>query len=188
MVGDDGQLRASSRARDDSYQRNHVLPAFGAVTLGRITQLDVRAWVAELTASGLAPATVHKAYQTLSKVLRAAVDGGLIAQSPCRSVPPPRIEQQEMRFLAPAEIAASEAVISERYQALVFFDAYCGLRLGELAGLRRGRIDLLRRQVRVIETSVAVVLDRYGHPAARPRGLCPCRSRRPRQVPAYTRC
>lgn len=149
-------LRASSRARDDSYLRNHVLPAFGEVTLGRITQLDVRAWVAELTASDLAPASVHKAYQTLSKVLRAAVDGGLIAQSPCRSVPLPRIEEQEMRFLTPPEVAALAAAMTERYRAMVLFDAYCGLRLGELAGLRRGRVDLLRRQVRVIETAVEV--------------------------------
>lgn len=79
--------------------RNHVLPVFGTTPLGRITQLDVRAWVADLHASGLAPATVHKASQTLSKVLRAAVDGGLIAQSPCRSVGLPKIESKEMRFL-----------------------------------------------------------------------------------------
>lgn len=46
--------------------------------------------------------------------------------------------------------------MSERYQALVIFDASCALRLGELAGLRRGRIDLLRHQVRVIETAVEV--------------------------------
>jgi len=39
---------------------------------------------------------------------------------------------------------------------MVLFDGYCGLRMGELAGLRRGRVDLLRRQVRVIETAVEV--------------------------------
>lgn len=149
-------LRASSRARDDSYLRNHVLPVFGATPLGRISQLDVRAWVAELTASDMAPATVHKAYQTLAKVLRAAVDGGLIAQSPCRSVNLPRIEQEEMRFLTPGEIVALSEAVAERYRAMVLFDAYCGLRMGELAGLRRGRVDLLRRQVRVIETAVEV--------------------------------
>ena len=136
--------------------RNHVLPAFGVVPLGRITQLDVRAWVAQLDSKGLAPVTVQKAYQTLSKVLRAAVDAGLIAESPCRNVALPRIEREEMRFLNPAEIAALAEVIDPRYRALVIFDAYCGLRLGELAALRRGRLDLLRRQVRVAEVAVEV--------------------------------
>src|SRR5207249_3282445 len=38
---------------------------------------------------------------------------------------------------------------SIRYRALVLLDGYCGLRPGELAGLRRGRIDLLRCAVGV---------------------------------------
>ena len=149
-------LRPSSRARDEAYIRNHVLPAFGELPLGAITHLDVRAWVAELDAKGRAPATVQKAYQTLSKILRGAVDAGLIAQSPCRNVALPRVEREEMRSLTPAEVAALAESIDPRYRALVFFDAYCGLRLGELAGLRRGRVDLLHRQVRVTEIAVEV--------------------------------
>jgi integrase len=149
-------LRPSSRARDEAYLRNHVLPVFGPTALGRISQLDVKIWVADLAASGLAPATVHKAYQTLSKVMRAAVDGDLIAQSPCRSVALPRIERQEMRFLTPTEILTLADAMPARYRAMIVFDSYCGLRIGELAGLRCGRVDLLRRQVRVIETAVEV--------------------------------
>jgi integrase len=149
-------LRPSSRARDEAYIRNHVLPVFGELPLGAITQLDVRAWVAELDAGGRAPATVQKAYQTLSKILRGAVDAGLIAQSPCRNTALPRVERDEMRFLRPAEVAALAEAIEPRYRAMIFFDAYCGLRLGELAGLRRSRVDLLRRQVRVAEIAVEV--------------------------------
>jgi integrase len=149
-------LRPSSRARDEAYIRNHVLPVFGELPLGAITQLDVRAWVADLDATGRAPATVQKAYQTLSKILRGAVDAGLIAQSPCRNIALPRVEREEMRFLTPAEVAALSEAIDPRYRAMVFFDAYCGLRLGELAGLRRGRVDMLRRQVRVTEIAVEV--------------------------------
>lgn len=88
--------------------------------------------------SGSAPATVQKAYQTLSKIFRGAVDAGLIAQSPCRRIALPRVEREEMRFLTPAEIGALAEAIEPRYRAMVLFDAYCGLRLGELAGLRRG--------------------------------------------------
>jgi integrase len=77
---------------------------------------------------------VQKAYQTLSKVLRAAVDADLIADTPCRRIPLPRVEREEMRFLSPAEILALADVIAPRYRALMLFDAYCGLRLSELAG------------------------------------------------------
>ncbi|MGH3848533.1 MAG: site-specific integrase, partial [Pseudonocardiaceae bacterium] len=46
--------------------------------------------------------------------------------------------------------------IAPRYRALVVFDAYCGLRLGELAGLRRSRLDLPGHRVRVAEIAVEV--------------------------------
>jgi hypothetical protein len=58
--------------------------------------------------------------------------------------------------LRPPEIAALAEAIDPRYRAMVFFDAYCGLRLGELAGLRRGRLDLLHHEVRVSEIAVEV--------------------------------
>ncbi len=152
-------LRASSRARDESYLRNHVLPRFGSMQLDAIGVLDVRRWVADLNGSGLAPATVHKAYQTLSKVLRAAVDAGLLAQTPCRRIELPRIEREEMRFLAPVEIAQLAGAIDPRYRTLVLVASYCGLRIGELAGLRRAQVDLEAHTIRVIENAVEV----HGH-------------------------
>ncbi len=149
-------LRASSRARDDSYLRTHVLPKFGQVRLDAIRPVDVASWVAELTNQGLAPATVQKAYQTLAKVLRAAVDADLIADTPCRRIRLPKVEADEMRFLSPDEIEVLAETMAPRYRALVLFDAYCGLRLSELAGLRRGAVDLRRRRVRVAHNAVEV--------------------------------
>ncbi len=149
-------LRPSSLARDDAYIRTHLLPRFGRMPIGAITTLDVRAWVADLSAAGLAPATVHKAYQTLSKLLRAAVENDLLTVSPCRRTPLPRVDRQEMRYLNPAEVARLADSITARYRAFVVFDAYCGLRLSELAGLRRRHIDLIERRVRVTENAVEV--------------------------------
>jgi hypothetical protein len=34
-----------------------------------------------------------------------AVDAGMLAQSPCRRVPLPKVEREGMRFLTPAEVA-----------------------------------------------------------------------------------
>jgi len=149
-------LRASTRARDETLLRRLALPRFGAAPLAAISQRDVRAWVADLSAQELAPATVEKAYQLLGKVLGAAVDAGMLAQSPCRRVPLPKVEREEMRFLTPAEVATLAAAIDRRYRALVLVGAYGGLRIGELAGLRRSRVDLLRGTVQVAEIVVEV--------------------------------
>jgi hypothetical protein len=89
-------LAPTTRVRDESVLRHHVLPAFGALALADVGQLDVRSWVADLVASGLAPTTVHKAYQVLSKAMTAAVDAGMLALSPCRNVSLPKVELREM--------------------------------------------------------------------------------------------
>jgi integrase-like protein len=166
-------LRPTTQARDETLLRLHALPRFGKMPLVAITQLEVRAWVAELSVSGLAPATVVKTYQLLGKLMGAAVDAGYLAQTPCRNVPLPKIEQEEMRFLGPTEIVHLAEVIHPRYRALVFVGAYGGLRIGELAGLRRRRVDLMRGAVTVAE----IVTEVKGS----------CSSGRPRRAPAGER-
>jgi integrase len=120
-----------------------VLPRFGTTPLAAITQPEVQAWVAQLTGRGFAPATVVKAYQLLGRTLTAAVNADMIPRSPCRAVRLPKIEREEMRFLNPAEVARLADAIGPRYRALVLLGAYGGLRMGELAGLRRGRVGPL---------------------------------------------
>jgi integrase len=145
-------LRPSTRLRDETYLRRYVLPRFGDLPLEAIRQREVRAWVAWLLAQGFAPATIVKAYQLLNKVMTAAVDAGMLVQSPCRNVPLPKVEHEEMRFLNPAEVAALADKIHPAYRALVFVGAYGGLRIGELAALRRSRVDLAVGIVDVAET------------------------------------
>jgi hypothetical protein len=90
VAADHGAAAAQHEARDERLFRLHLLPHFGPMPLARIGQRDVRAWVAGLTAKGLVAATVQRCYQLLSKVMAAAVDAGMIPQTPCRRVPLPR--------------------------------------------------------------------------------------------------
>jgi len=66
------------------------------------------------------------------------------------------VEREEMRFLGPDEIARLADEIDPRYRALVLVGAYGGLRSGEMFGLRRGRVDLLRGRVDVVAIAVEV--------------------------------
>ena len=152
-------LRRSTQTRDRLLLERFILPRFGRRQLAAIGQLDVRQWVADLTAQGLAPSTVAKCYQVLGKVMAAAVDAGLIARSPCRAIKLPRVERESPRFLTPAEVARLADAIDPRYRALVLVGAYGGLRIGELAGLTRRRVDLLRGTVEVAE----IITEVEGH-------------------------
>jgi site-specific recombinase XerC len=112
-----------------------------------------------LSAKGLAPATVHKCYQVLTKILAAAVEAGMIPRSPCRQIPLPRIERAEMRFLTVAEVRRLAVAVGPAYRALILLGAYGGLRIGEMAGLRYKRLDLGAGVVEVAE----VVTEMHGY-------------------------
>ena len=53
---------------------------------GQIDHMAIRAWVAELSASGLAPATTTKAAQLLGKIMKSAVQAGLLDPLPLPAV------------------------------------------------------------------------------------------------------
>ena len=126
-------VRLTTAVRDRMLLDRYLLPRFGSTPLANISQRDVRAWVAELSGKGLAPATVHKCYQVLSKILAAAVEGGMIPRSPCRQIPLPKIERAEMRFLTVAEVRRLAVAVGPGYRALILLGAYGGLRIGEIA-------------------------------------------------------
>ncbi|MFN0026480.1 MAG: hypothetical protein ACKV2O_04730 [Acidimicrobiales bacterium] len=110
----------------------------------------------------LAPATAQKAVQILNKCVRAALDDRLIAVNPVERLPLPEIEREEMRYLTHRELAQLVDTIDPRYRAFALLGGYGGLRLGELLGLRWGRVDLLGRQV---------LRERDPHRPPRPRDL-----------------
>lgn len=56
--------------------------------------------------------------------------------------------------LEPEHVLALAEAVPDRFRALVLTAATAGLRWGELAGLRVQRIDMLRREIDVVETLV----------------------------------
>jgi integrase len=148
-------LRPTTRARDEASFRNHVLPTFGSMPLSRVDRTSLREWVARLSdpdGGALAPATTTKAVQVFNKAMRAALEDRLISVNPVERLPLPKIEREEMRFLTPDELSRLADTIDARYRAFVLLAGYSGLRVGELLALRWGNIDMLRRQVTVVET------------------------------------
>jgi integrase len=152
-------IRPTAAVRDRMLVDRYLLARFGPLPLATIGQRDVRAWITELSAKGLAPATVHKCYQILTKILAAAVAGGMLPRSPCRQIPLPRIERAEMRFLTVTEVRCLAVAVGPAYRALILLGAYGGLRIGEMAGLRRKRLDLAAGVVEVAE----VVTEMHDH-------------------------
>jgi integrase len=101
----------------------------------------------------LSPSTTGRAVQILSKIMAWAVKAGKIRANPCIGITVPRIERKEMRFIDTAEICR---LANPRYRVLILVAAFGGLRIGDLAGLRRSRGDLDKGRIQVPESVVEV--------------------------------
>jgi integrase len=71
-------------------------------------------------------------------------------------VPLPAEKQTEQRFLSREEALTLADAIAPGCRALVLLGGFAGLSWGELAGLRRSRVDVLRSRITVDQTAVQV--------------------------------
>ena len=136
----------------ESLLRVHLLPRFGDTPLHAIDYLDVEAFVADLSESGLSPSRIRQAHQLLSMILKAAVRSRRLGLNPAEGVSLPRANTRRMKFLDSDEVTRLADAVPDRYEALIYTLAYGGLRWAEAAGLKRQRANLLRRRLHIIET------------------------------------
>jgi len=105
---------------------------------------------------------VRKTVNVLSGALRFAVEDGRLANNPAHRLRLPKVVKKVRRYLNHEQVAAlARAVgdISDGYQhgyhLTVLTLAYCGLRWGELSGLRIMDLDLAQARLTVRQTVVA---------------------------------
>ncbi|MGN5635823.1 tyrosine-type recombinase/integrase [Streptomyces sp. AC154] len=140
---------ATTRERNGSALRLHVLPAFVNVVLSEITTPQIRRWRAGLLESGVGEPTVAKAYQILRSIMNTAVDDELIQRNPCRIKGAGAAKTAERPFLDVTEVFQLADAVPARFRVFILLAAFTGLRFGELAALQRHDIDLERRTVAV---------------------------------------
>jgi integrase len=161
LEGADGLSPATRRIYGDNL-RLHVYPVLGDHPIGGITTEVCDRWLGELRKKDsrqggrLSPASVHQTYRTLHRVLEVATRTRRIGRNPLDGVEAPKLSSIEMRFLNHTELASLADAIAPRYQAFVLIAGYCGLRMGELRGLRRRDVDLLHRTIMVTQQLVDV--------------------------------
>jgi integrase len=138
---------------DELYKgllRLHVLPTFGALSLGKVTSTDVRAWHAALARKH--PVTAAKAYRLLKQILATAVSDDLIGKNPCVVKGAGQERSPERPTASMPEVAALADAMPDRLRLAVELAAWCQLRRAELLGLERRDVDLLHGTIRVDRT------------------------------------
>jgi integrase len=140
-------------SRGDQIRRQlklHILPGLGPVLL---SQLDQRPSMVQQFLNGLplGDAGASQVAITLSTILNAAADDGLIARNPCKagSVRMPRQPKRKIVPWTSVQIEALRAGLPARWQAMADCGAGLGVRQGEIVAMGPDEIDFLRRKVHV---------------------------------------
>ena len=155
-------LKPTTREHYRRLLDHFIVPAFGHLPLAAVTPRMVAEWWHDL-GSQTGPTYRAHAYSLLRTIYRTAIAEDEVATSPCRIVgagSSKRVKRIEPATLA--ELEALTAAMPERLRAMVLLQAWCALRFGEAAELRRHDVDLkgavlhIRRAVVRVEGQTVV--------------------------------
>jgi integrase len=137
-------VKPSTHERYEGILRTHVLPKWNSTRLCDIEKEHVQSWVSGMWAEGhgMAAATVRKNHRVLSLILKAAVESGRKFKNPADGINLPPPDESEQRYLNHEELGDLANLCGPEWRLSILFLGYTGLRFGEMAALRLGRLDL----------------------------------------------
>lgn len=145
-------LRATSKAKLN-YDLAPLIERHGDEPVQRLTKAHIDQLVADLLAGGTTTgkgrtrrpwgaAAVNKFVQTVARVLSDAQRQGLVVRNIAEHVDPVAISHRSVDTYTPAEVSSLLTSIAGDRLAHAWELALCGLRRGEIAGLRWDGVDL----------------------------------------------
>ena len=163
-LGTRSDLRPTTRERVRGIIDRDVVPALGRYPLGDLSHSRCQEWLHGLS-KRLGPASVRKCAAVLSGALEAAVRDGRLTANPARGLHLPRVSTRSKRYLTVAQVhdlaevvdgigAGKQNGAANGYGTLIRVLAFCGLRWGEVSGLRVGDVNFLRGRLEIQHTVV----------------------------------
>lgn len=149
----DRNLKPRTRELYENILARH-LATFEDAPLRRITPQIVAKWHADLVTG---PTAKAHAYSLLRTILNNAVTYDLITSNPCRVRGAGNAKR--VHKVTPAtlpEVAEIVNAMPDQYRTMTLLAAWCGLRYGELAALRRHDIDAAGATIHVRRAVVRV--------------------------------
>lgn len=139
--------------RYEEIVRKHWIPAIGHIELNKLQPIHIQEQYTRWTeggrldgrGGGLSPKTVVQHHRVLRKALQWALKMQLIARNPADAAQPPRPARREMRALdAHQTVRLLQACEGTPLYIPVLLAVTCGMRRGEILGLRWKDVDLER--------------------------------------------
>lgn len=136
--------------------RLHLAP-LEHMTLRALGPALVREWYAKAMRGAGGKTSIAQSYRFMRAVMNTAVRDGAIVKNPCQIPGAGSDRAKERPVASPAEVITLVEAITPRYRAAVLLAAWCGLRRGEIVGLRLGDVDLVKGTVTVRKNRVELL-------------------------------
>jgi integrase len=141
-------LRDSTKHGYAIIINQHIIPAAGRITLGNLNAMTIESILGTIESKGLSESFNRNVYKVIHKSLSDAESKQLIQRNPASFVSKPKITKKEMAHWSPEEAKNFLAAVSYHRLSLLFVLAlHCGMRQGEILGLRMSDIDLENKKI-----------------------------------------
>lgn len=134
---------------------DHVSSVMGDVYLDKLKPLNLQEYY-RLKLETLSPSTVKKHHRVIKKALNDAVKLGLISKNPADFVDPPKVPKNKTGHALELDETNRllEAVHNTDFEVACMLAMLCGLRRGEVCGLRWQDIDFTNNTIKVEQSLV----------------------------------
>jgi integrase len=132
----------------------HILPAFGNTPIADITSLDIETFISRLKVCGKTKQNILTPFRL---VMKFGKKHGVIRSNPFADVDPIRkTKSRPTKALTLDEIRRFIDVLDDFWKPLFVLLFFTGVRIGEAAGLKWKRVDLVNGVVQIRKTIVYV--------------------------------
>ncbi|MCL7486656.1 MAG: site-specific integrase [Desulfobulbaceae bacterium] len=149
-------LNKSTQLANTSRYNNHIKPIFGNTPLREIDPLSLERFKRSLAKKGLAPKTIHHTLTIIRTIFRKAISWGYYSGTvPTNRVDFPKVNNKRLRFLTHDEASQLLNELAKRSPMThdqVLIALHCGLRSGEVRGLKWRDLDFKSKVVHLPTT------------------------------------
>ena len=131
--------------------RNQINPRIGHLKASSLSPIAIEDLISQLISHGYAPGTILGTYRTISAAYSDGVRLGILPQNPTTKVKLPRLTSTPMKQIIREDAAKIYICSTENpyMHARIELGMVCGLRPGEVAGLRWTDIDWKERTLTI---------------------------------------
>jgi len=159
VLRDSPKIGVRWRETCERNMRLHLAPLLDT-PLRTLSPAAVRQWHAAALRGDGGRTSISQSYRFMRMVMNTAVRDGIIARNPCQIPGAGTVKSVERPVATPAEVVALVEAITPRYRTAVLIAAWCGLRRGEIAGLRVSDVDLTSHTITVRKNRVEPLHNR----------------------------